>query len=97
MSYKSRDRDDFRRLYRTLLDEFGEEKGLRIIEVLTMELGGRRVTIPGHRALARDLRVKRIHELYDDGFSVDVLARRFGITTRQVEYDLKHRTMVPEV
>jgi Mor family transcriptional regulator len=95
MPYKEGDREDFRRLYKTLLEEFGQERGLRIIEVLTIALGGRRFSLPGHRAIVRELRARRIQELYDSGgFTVSMLAQRFGISPRQVAYDLKRRSLV---
>lgn len=97
MAHRPQEREDFRRLFRTLLEEFGQERGMRIIEVLTGELGGRRVTIPGFRALARDERARRIQELYDSGgFTVAMLAQRFGICRSQVLVDLKRQGLVTE-
>ena len=81
---------DIKRLYERLFNAFGIEDGAKVINIISEELGGLRVTIPTIKDLEREARDLRIHEEFRGNNHAE-LSIRYGTTVRNVRFILARK------
>jgi len=91
---KSNSREDIQRLYQRLCDTFGQESGMAIIRLITVELGGSRIRIPSNEDLYREERTLKIQAAYLKGVSITALSELWDLSERHVLREIKRETFL---
>lgn len=75
----------------TLVDEYGEEEGMRILGVILEDLGGMRVDLHNPEKIGRELAKRGARRMLREGLTAKEIRRRTGLSfymIRQIQRSL---------